>query len=127
MELAKNHLNSNIHKLKYLNKYFPTVQKVHLNGSKIDYGLVNDLVEKIMQYKFIPMKIKIVVGQKLFKRKQAEIKKIIEDSTHHVEDEVLIEQLCGSKGKTARIDAFNDAFEELEKGKVAATNWKVQS
>ena len=43
------------------------------------------------------------------------------------EDEVLIEQLCGSKGKTARIDAFNDAFEELEKGKVAATNWKVQS
>ena len=43
------------------------------------------------------------------------------------EDEVLIEQLCGSKGKTARIDAFNDAFEELEKGKVIATNWKVQS
>jgi hypothetical protein len=29
------------------------------------------------------MKIKIVVGQKLFKKKAAEIKEIIEKSTHH--------------------------------------------
>ena len=29
----------------------------------------------------------------------------------------MIEQLCGTKAKTARIDAFDDIFDELEKGK----------
>ena len=36
------------------------------------------------------------------------------------EDQILIVQLCGDKAKTARIDAFDDVFKELEKGNV---NW----
>ena len=47
----------------------------------LDHDVMNCIVEQIVE-RSPPMKVKLVVGQKLFKRKAAEIKKTIEQSTH---------------------------------------------
>jgi hypothetical protein len=83
MDLAKNHLNYSTHKLKYLAKYFPTIKKIRLDGSKVDHNMTSIIVDRVLN-RNLPMKIKIVIGQKLFKRKSQEIKTIIENSTHFV-------------------------------------------
>ena len=64
-------------------KYFPTIKTVHIieKNGKVDTNTVNAVVDSILP-RFAPMKIKIVVGKQLFKRKQNEIKESIENSTH---------------------------------------------
>ncbi len=42
---------------------------------------LNEVIDKIVK-KFGSMKVKLVVGQKLFKRKLPEIKIMVENSTH---------------------------------------------
>lgn len=85
IELAKNHLRSTQHKLKYLAKFFPTI-KDNLLGMKNDSATVASIVDRLLsaQKALPPMKVKIVVGQKLFKRKCSEIKSVIDNSTHFV-------------------------------------------
>merc|ERR1712083_19641 len=105
------------HMQKYLTKFFPTVNKVVLGKSKGDANTITTLVDKIL-YKtdqFVPMKVKIVVGQKLFKRKSNEIKASIENSTHIVEDDSIIEEFCGKGYKKSKMDRYDSVFEELEK------------
>jgi len=92
------------------------IKRIHLKSGKADNDTINAIVDRILpRFAHTPMKIKIVVGQKLFQRKSQEIKKIIENSTHFQEDQSLIEELCGNAAKTIRIDAFDDIFQELEK------------
>ena len=44
-------------------------------------------MDKIVQrFEFMVVKVKLVVGMKLFKRKQAQIKEMIENSTHFMSD-----------------------------------------
>ena len=64
-------------------KHFPIIKRIHLKSGKADNDTVNAIVDRILpRFAHTPMKIKIVVGQKLFQRKSQEIKKIIENSTH---------------------------------------------
>jgi hypothetical protein len=48
----------------------------------VDHNLINSLIGKIVE-NFGLMKVKIVVGQKLFKKKASEIKEMIDKSSHH--------------------------------------------
>ena len=63
-------------------KFFPRIHG-HLIGNKkpVDHELVSSLVGKIV-LRHGTVKVKIVVGQKLFKKKQPEIKEMIEKSSH---------------------------------------------
>ena len=64
-------------------KHFPIIKRIHLKSGKADNDTINAIVDRILpRFAHTPMKIKIVVGQKLFQRKSQEIKKIIENSTH---------------------------------------------
>lgn len=62
--------------------YFPETIRIKLKNRKpCDHEMVNFLVDKIcLKYGTLP--IKVVIGMKLFKRQQIEIKKNIESSTH---------------------------------------------
>ena len=51
------------------------------NKKPVDHELVNSLVTKIV-LRHGTVKVKIVVGQKLFKKKMMEIKEMIEKSSH---------------------------------------------
>ena len=63
-------------------KFFPTVKAEKIDGkTPLDHDDVNNLINQINQ-RFGSMKVKIVVGQKLFKRKHLEIKTMIENSSH---------------------------------------------
>lgn len=103
VDLAKNHLKSTGHKLKYLvskcvllllssfnfinslqSKHFPTIKRVHFGDKNTqNRGMLESLVDRITLQN-VPMKVKIVIGLKLFKRKSQEIKTSIENSTHFV-------------------------------------------
>ena len=64
-------------------KYFPRIRDQVIGNKKpVDHNLVNSLIAKIVE-NFGLMKVKIVVGQKLFKKKSQEIKAMIEKSSHH--------------------------------------------
>ena len=62
--------------------YFPETIRIKLQNRKpCNHEMVNFLVDKIcLKYGTLP--IKVVIGMKLFKRQQIEIKKNIESSTH---------------------------------------------
>jgi hypothetical protein len=63
-------------------KFFPTVKSKKLDVQKpLDHDVMNCIVEQIVERCGI-MKVKLVIGQKLFKRKAAEIKKMVDMSTH---------------------------------------------
>ena len=63
-------------------KFFPTVKAKKLDVLKpLDHDVMNCIVEQIVE-RSGTAKIKLVVGQKLFKRKSAEIKKMVDMSTH---------------------------------------------
>ena len=62
-------------------KFFPTIKSQAVPG-KADSGTITPLVDRLLRHKDQPTKVKIVVGQKLFKRKSQEIKTSIENSTH---------------------------------------------
>ena len=63
--------------------YFPQVTKGKLNAKRgpVNHEVTNSIIDKIY-LKYGMMKIKVVVGMKLFKRKQTDIKSMIEQSTH---------------------------------------------
>ena len=105
VDLAKNHLKSTGHKLKYLvsflllldflslfeldkfhlqSKHFPTIKRVHFGDKNTqNKGMLENLVDRLTLQN-VPMKVKIVIGLKLFKRKMQEIKNSIDNSTHFV-------------------------------------------
>ena len=64
-------------------KYFPTIKRILLDDGKKETATISMVIDRIHQ-RYSPMKVKIVVGQKLFKRKAQEIKATIERSTHFV-------------------------------------------
>jgi len=51
----------------------------------LDHKALQSVAEKIIAHfsKKTAFKVKLVIGQKLFKRKQAEIKATIEESSHY--------------------------------------------
>jgi len=123
VDLAKNHLKSTGHKLKYLSKHFPTIKRVHFGDKNTqNKGMLENLVDKLTLQN-VPMKVKIVIGLKLFKRKMQEIKNSIDNSTHFVEDESLVEELCGKQPKQTRMDQYDSIFEELEKEEESTAEW----
>ena len=62
--------------------YFPDATKRKLKNRKpTDHEMINFLVDKIC-VRYGTMTVKVVIGKKLFKRKQTEIKRNIELSTH---------------------------------------------
>ncbi len=63
-------------------EFFPQVTKSLFKKNKpVNHELTNSILEKIF-LKYGMMKIKVVIGMKLFKRRHSDIKSIIEQSTH---------------------------------------------
>jgi len=70
-------------KMFHQKKYFPRIHGRLIGDKKpVDHNLINSLIGKIVE-NFGLMKVKIVVGQKLFKKKASEIKEMIDKSSHH--------------------------------------------
>ena len=66
----------------FQSKFFPTVKAKKLDVLKpLDHDVMNCIVEQIVE-RSGTAKIKLVIGQKLFKRKAAEIKRMVDMSTH---------------------------------------------
>ena len=101
-----------------------------------DLRLVASCVDKIVSYySHMTPRIKIVVGMKLFKRKQADIKIMVEQSSHirfdafHIlfrilspildlfrEEDAFLAKMFDIQA-TPKFDKYADAFAMLEKGK----------
>ncbi len=87
-------------------------------GKSTDTAAIVSLVDRILSKQVIQMKVKIVIGLKLFKRRAGEIKQSIDKSTHYVETQDLIEELCGKGVRKGRMmEDYDSIFDELEKGK----------
>lgn len=68
--------------MSFQDKFFPTVKAKATGPLKIiDHDVVNSVSLKINQF-YGKVSVKVVVGQKLFKKKSAEIKTMIDNSTH---------------------------------------------
>ena len=62
-------------------KYFPTVKKELIDKCENKHDATNRVISKIVTRNGL-MKVKIVVGAKLFKRKSTEIRDMVDKSTH---------------------------------------------
>ncbi|XP_040569387.1 uncharacterized protein [Lepeophtheirus salmonis] len=121
LEQVKIHLRSVVHKGHYIEAYFPTLKKCLL--SKIDGGVkssvyretISGISQKITS-NFGKMNIKIVIGLKLFERRQQEIKKMIDNSTHFRENKEFLNLILGNSSLANSYEkAFSDFEAELRK------------
>eukprot|EP00094_Tigriopus_californicus_P013094 TCALIF_12663-PA protein Name:"Protein of unknown function" AED:0.36 eAED:0.36 QI:0/0.66/0.42/1/1/1/7/0/908 len=93
LDLIKSHVRSSAHKLSYLEKFFPTLKAKKIDVVKpVDHILVNGIIEKIIQH-LGSMQVKLVVGHKLFRKKAPEIKLMVDKSSHHSENPIVLKLL----------------------------------
>jgi len=126
IDLVTSHIKGIPHRIKYITKFFPRLKNEKLKRTN-NGDLTGDVVEKIVaRHGFMMPRVKVVIGMKLFKRKQSEIKAVVEKSTHMREDDKFLSEAFGIR-PTPKYDKYANAFDMLEQEEEKVKQPKVIS